>query len=94
MTTNNSANQGPNGSAFERFVASNAGRVARIVLGVSLLTSGLSLFDRPAGLAVAAIGLVPLLTGALNLCPVAPLWGGHFLGARYCPARQTRRAMI
>ena len=38
-----------------------------------------------AGLAIAAFGLIPIGAGTFNLCPVAPAWGGHFVGARYCP---------
>jgi len=33
---------------------------------------------------MAVFGLLPIATGAFNLCPVAPAWGGHFLGAKYC----------
>jgi membrane-associated protease RseP (regulator of RpoE activity) len=75
-------------SAVARFMASGYGRVARLGLGIALVAVGLAAVPRPAGLAVAAFGLVPIAAGVFNLCPVAPLWGGHFFGARYCPAKK------
>lgn len=74
-------------SAFARFMASRRGRVVRAGIGLALIGSGLAVVPTPAGLAVAGAGLLPLATGVFNLCPIAPLWGGHFLGARYCPSR-------
>ncbi|HET7737061.1 MAG TPA: YgaP-like transmembrane domain [Tepidiformaceae bacterium] len=73
-----------NGSPISRFTASGWGRLARIAAGIALIALGLLLVPWPAGLAVSAAGLVPLATGLFNLCPIAPLWGGHFIGARYC----------
>ena len=72
------------GNPFERFVASNAGRATRVILGASLLGLGLGVVRGPAGVAMATFGLLALVTGAANLCPIAPLWGGHFLGSGYC----------
>lgn len=74
----------PTGSWFSRFMASNYGRLARAAFGLALIALGLFLIAWPAGLAIAGFGLVPIAAGVFNLCPVAPLWGGHFLGARYC----------
>jgi hypothetical protein len=74
----------PEGSAFSRFMASCGGRVARSILGTALIVGGVGLIDGPTGVAVSAFGLVPLAAGIFNLCPVAPVWGGHFLGAKYC----------
>lgn len=65
-------------------MASGKGRAARLVLGVTLIAIGLGLVGGGAGLAIAAFGLVPIAAGVFNLCPIAPLWGGHFLGSRYC----------
>jgi membrane-associated protease RseP (regulator of RpoE activity) len=31
---------------------------------------------------VAAFGLAPIASGVFNLYPVAPLWGGHFIGGK------------
>ena len=75
------------GSAFSRFMASSYGRAARIALGVALIMIGGFVLPRPAGLALAAFGLVPIAAGVFNFCPVAPIWGGHFIGAKYCPAK-------
>jgi Zn-dependent protease len=79
-------------SAFARFMASGYGRVVRLGLGIALVAVGLTLVPQPAGLAVAAFGLVPIAAGVFNLCPVAPLWGGHFFGSQYCPARKATRS--
>ncbi len=76
------------GNAFTRFMASGYGRLARLGLGATLVVGALALMPRPVGLVVAAFGLVPLAAGAFNLCPVAPLWGGHFSGAKYCAAKR------
>lgn len=73
--------------AFARYMASNYGRLTRVAAGATLIGAGLTLIPSPAGLAVAAFGLLPVATGLFNLCPVAPLWGGHFIGAKYCAAR-------
>ena len=77
-------------SAFESFMASNYGRVARIGLGLGLITVGLALIGGTPGWIVAGFGLVPIVAGVANLCPVAPVWGGHFIGARYCKASDQR----
>jgi hypothetical protein len=81
------------GSRFARFTASSCGRIARVALGAAVIVTGLAFLAAPVGYIVAAAGLLPIASGALNLCPVAPAWGGHFIGARYCdPTRgRTRR---
>lgn len=71
-------------SWFEEFMASNYGRAARVMLGVAVIAAGLLLIGGTAGWVVAALGLVPIGAGVFNLCPVAPVWGGHFIGAKYC----------
>jgi membrane-associated protease RseP (regulator of RpoE activity) len=68
-------------------MASGYGRIARLALGITLITVGLLAVPPPYGFAVAVFGLLPVAAGLFNLCPVAPLWGGHFLGSRYCAAR-------
>ncbi|GMV85699.1 MAG: hypothetical protein AMXMBFR80_15540 [Dehalococcoidia bacterium] len=79
------------GSAFSRFMASKGGRVVRVALGATIIGTGLTVIGGGAGLAMAAAGLVPIAAGVFNLCPVAPLWGGHFIGARYCGVRTPKR---
>jgi Zn-dependent protease len=78
-------------SAFARFMASGYGRAVRLAFGIALVAAGLLVVPQPAGLAVAALGGVPIAAGVFNLCPVAPLWGGHLFGSRYCPAKKTTR---
>jgi membrane-associated protease RseP (regulator of RpoE activity) len=82
MTTNNTRSSG----WFEMFMASGYGRLVRIAIGVGIIALSLLLLSGPARLA-GLIGLVPIAAGVLNLCPVAPLWGGHFIGAKYCGKR-------
>jgi Zn-dependent protease len=68
-------------------MASCDGRVTRMGIGAALITVGLGVLSSPVGLAIAGLSLVPITAGVFNLCPVAPIWGGHFFGANYCPAR-------
>jgi hypothetical protein len=63
---------------FFRFIASPAGRLARVAAGATLITTGLMQGEK--GRALAAIGLVPLAAGALDLCLLAPLMGLPFQG--------------
>jgi hypothetical protein len=72
------------GSAFSRFMAGCGGRMARVALGTGLVVGGAGVVGGATGVAVSLFGLVPLTTGVFNLCPIAPAWGGHFFGARYC----------
>jgi membrane-associated protease RseP (regulator of RpoE activity) len=69
---------------FELLMASGYGRLIRVAIGLTIITLALLLIDGIARYPVAALGLIPIAAGVLNLCPVAPLWGGHFLGSRYC----------
>lgn len=80
------------GSRFSRFMASGHGRIARVATGLGLMGAGLFLLPSPTGLVVAALGLIPVAAGAFNRCPVAPAWGGHFVGARYCARPDPRDA--
>ena len=75
-------------SMFEMFMASTYGRVARGALGIGLIAAGLLVVGGTFGWVVAGLGLVPIAAGVLNLCPVAPLWGGHFIGSKYCGSRR------
>ena len=72
------------GSAFSRFMASCGGRVARAMLGTALIVGGVGVVGGAAGVGISAFGLVPLAAGVFNLCPIAPAWGGHFIGGKYC----------
>lgn len=70
-------------TAIECAIASDAGRFARITTGLTIAAFGLTVLPKPLGLAVAGFGLVPILTGVFNLCPIAPLWGGPIRGSDY-----------
>ena len=70
-------------SSFERFMASDYGRMVRGTFGVAIILTALLFLNGTLALAVAALGLIPIIAGVLGLCPVAPLWGGHFIGAKY-----------
>lgn len=82
MTTQ--TQQKPNWFAASRlgqFMASGVGRVARIVGGIALIAGGLLAIGGPAGIIMAAIGLVPLLAGTFDVCVFSALFGGPFSGA-------------
>lgn len=73
-------------SLFPVFMASRRGRAIRLSFGVALLIAALAV-GMPFGVVLAGFALLPITTGLFNLCPIAPAWGGHFFGARYCAAR-------
>jgi hypothetical protein len=68
-------------NGFVTFMASTAGRVARIVAGLALIAVGLMMMGGTAGIVVAVIGLVPLAAGLFDFCLFAPLFGSPFNGA-------------
>lgn len=51
-----------------RFMGSDRGRVARVAVGSSLLTWGLTRLDTTAGKAAAVVALAPLLSGITDRC--------------------------
>ena len=65
--------------AFFRFMASRPGRLVRAAVGISMIVGGFAA-DGPAGVAFAVMGMVPLVSAALDLCLLAPLWGLPLLG--------------
>ena len=64
---------------FAKFMASPAGRIARIVAGIVLIILGL-VIGGAAGWIIAIVGLVPLAAGALDVCLFAPLLKAPFRG--------------
>jgi len=66
---------------FLDFMASTAGRIARIVAGIALITVGIVIGG--AGWLIAAIGVVPLLAGALDVCLLAAVLRQPFKGADF-----------
>jgi xanthosine utilization system XapX-like protein len=73
-------------NAFVRFMASPAGRILRIVAGAAIIVYGLVAVGGPNGKLVAAIGLLPILTGTLNICVIAPLFGKPLSGSKVTAA--------
>ncbi len=56
------------------FMASRKGRWARMLAGAGLVMGGLAV-GSPKGKLLALAGLMPLLTGAFDLCLLGPLFG-------------------
>lgn len=63
-----------------RFMSGPVGRLARIVVGIVLVVVGISIGG--AGWILAAVGLLPIAAGVLNICLIAPLLGAPFSGAK------------
>jgi Protein of unknown function (DUF2892) len=63
------------------FMASPAGRLTRAVAGVVLVVIGIALGG--AWWILAAVGLVPLLAGAFDVCLLAPLFHQPLHGAEF-----------
>jgi hypothetical protein len=76
-------------SWFGQFMASTAGRLVRIGAGIALIAIGLLVVGDVAGLIIAAIGIVPLLAGAVDICIFSRLFGGPLAGTdiRACARR-------
>ncbi len=66
--------------SFVSFMVSPAGRALRVVAGLGLLASGLSRRDAASGKATAALALVPLAAGALDVCVLGPALGAPLDG--------------
>ncbi|HUY15937.1 MAG TPA: YgaP-like transmembrane domain [Acidimicrobiales bacterium] len=62
-----------------KFMSSSAGRLLRVVVGVSLVAVGLVVGG--GWLTLSAIGLIPLFAGVFGLCLLAPLVGQPLKGA-------------
>jgi hypothetical protein len=62
------------------FMISPVGRASRIAGGAVLVVVGLTAVGGAAGIVIAAIGLVAIAAGALNLCLIGPLFGADIWG--------------
>lgn len=69
-------------NGFTKLMASPFGRIARVVAGVGIIAWGLVGIGDTNGMIVAAVGVLPILTGLLNICVVAPLMGDPLSGAK------------
>ncbi len=45
-------------------------RIARVVLGVALIIGGIAAVGGTGGYIMAAVGLIPLVTGLVGWCPI------------------------
>lgn len=73
---------------FSQFMASTAGRLLRIVVGLALVIAGL-MMQSTLGYILAVVGLLPLAAGAFDWCILAPLFRMPFSGKaiRACEPR-------
>lgn len=62
-------------NAFIQFMASNNGRILRIVAGIILIVIGIVALQQTARIIVVIVGLIPLLAGVFDFCVFAPLAG-------------------
>jgi hypothetical protein len=69
-------------TGFAQFINSPIGRLVRIVIGGVLVAWGVALRGRGAGIALMALGAVPLIAGSLDLCLISAVLGGPIIGAR------------
>lgn len=67
---------------FVSFMASTAGRIARIVAGIALIAWGLLGLGGTTGVIVAVVGALPLAAGLFDFCVFAPLFGAPLSGPR------------
>jgi hypothetical protein len=67
---------------FVSFMASAAGRIVRIVVGLVLIVWGWFGLGGVTGIIVAVIGLLPLAAGLFDFCIFAPLFGNPLSGAK------------
>jgi hypothetical protein len=76
-------------SRLGQFMASTTGRLVRIGAGVAVVAAGLIVIGGLPGIVVAAIGLVPMLAGSIDICILSRLFGGPLSGAeiRACARR-------
>jgi hypothetical protein len=68
-------------SWFGQCLSSTRGRIGRVVAGLALIVGGLFVLGGTAGVVLAAVGLVPLLAGAFDVCLFSALFGGPLRGS-------------
>ena len=68
-------------SWFGQCMSSTRGRIGRVIAGLALIVGGLVALGGTAGIVLAAIGLVPLLAGAFDVCIFSALFGGPLRGS-------------
>lgn len=63
-----------------QFLASPAGRILRIVAGIAIILIGYLWVPAPWKYVLEGVGLIPILTGLLDLVLVGPLMGKPISG--------------
>ena len=71
-----------NRSGFSRFINSLAGRVFRLVAGTLFLVVGYVYRDHPLGVISMVWSVLPLGTGAFDMCLISAVLGGPLSGAK------------
>jgi len=66
--------------SFARFMAGPIGRGVRVAAGQLMIIAGIAM-GSAGGWILAAVGVLPLLAGALNICVLAPLLKAPFSGS-------------
>ena len=74
---------------FVFFLASNTGRIVRIIAGLALVVLGRFGLSGMAALVVMLIGAVPLLAGTFDFCIFAPLFGAPLSGPKIRASKTT-----
>jgi len=74
---------------FVFFLASNTGRIVRIMGGLALVVLGRFGLSGTTALIVMLIGIVPLLAGTLDICVFAPLFGAPMSGPKIRASKTT-----
>lgn len=62
-------------------LATPAGRILRIVFGAVLILIGIFILPKPGGYVIEAVGLIPIITGVMNISLIAPLLGAPLKGS-------------
>lgn len=66
---------------FAQLMSTLGGRLGRGLTGMTLIAVGLGVVGGVPGIALAAVGGVPLLAGLLDLCIFSALFGGPLPGS-------------
>lgn len=67
-------------AGFTQFMASPAGRIGRIVVGLGLMALAISQRSSKGKASLLTIGAIPLSAGAFDFCLISPLFNGPFWG--------------
>ena len=72
---------------FVAFMSSTAGRIVRIIAGITLIAVGLLSVQGTTGIVLAVVGVLPLVAGLFDFCMFAPLFGAPLSGAKVRAAK-------